>query len=184
MKCDVTRCMNLATSRVLDLAKAARDKKKADMSKRQPSSKETPRGGLQGQKPCRSLCLFNTVYVCLSPHDVCTHPGHMCPYRAHLQWISAAITLLKSPSAKRRVAGSPRTITSPFLGMKNATGYHFYCQPPPSPPLPISLCPFLLHTKSRFCRVKACKWACLLESPNLVTSRTPGPSFVRDASAQ
>ena len=48
----MTRCVNLVTSRVLDLAKAARprvldlakaarDKKKADMSKRQPSSKET-----------------------------------------------------------------------------------------------------------------------------------------------
>jgi hypothetical protein len=24
--------------------------------------------------PCRSLCLFNTVCVCLSPHDVRTHP--------------------------------------------------------------------------------------------------------------
>ena len=48
----MTRCVNLVTSRVLDLAKAARprvldlakaarDKKKADMSKCQPSSKET-----------------------------------------------------------------------------------------------------------------------------------------------
>ena len=144
MKCDVTRCMNLATSRVLDLAKAARDKKKADMSKRQPSSKETPRGGLQGQKPCRSLCLFNTFYVCLSPHDVCTHPGHMCPYRAHLQWISAAITLLKSPSAKRSEEGcrEPTYDYVTFFGHEKRNWISFLLSTPPLPPSSYQPLPF------------------------------------------